>query len=78
MFGLQTPEADRPKDKRFKHPQWTENVIVKFVKESYLVAAKSILSSVREVKHMDEVSHHDGRRSIGYVRVRGVSGPGTV
>ncbi|WP_024514348.1 class I poly(R)-hydroxyalkanoic acid synthase [Bradyrhizobium sp. Tv2a-2] len=54
IFGLQTPEADKPRDKRFKHPEWTRNAVFNFVKESYLVAAKSILSTVREVKGMDE------------------------
>jgi polyhydroxyalkanoate synthase subunit PhaC len=54
MFNRQVPGGDKPKDKRFKHPEWTENAVFNFVKESYLVAAKSILSSVREVKGMDE------------------------
>jgi polyhydroxyalkanoate synthase subunit PhaC len=54
MFGLEPPEADKPKDKRFKHPDWTKNAVFNFVKESYLVAAKSILSTVRDVKGMDE------------------------
>ena len=56
MFKLRAPEAEKPKDKRFKHPDWTENAIFGFVKESYLVAAKSILSTVREVKGMDEAA----------------------
>jgi polyhydroxyalkanoate synthase len=56
MFKLRAPETDKPKDKRFKHPEWTENAVFNFVKESYLVAAKSILSTVREVKGMDEAS----------------------
>jgi len=54
MFNQQVPTADKLKDKRFKHPEWTKNAVFNFVKESYLVAAKSILSSVREVKGMDE------------------------
>src|SRR5258708_12858934 len=53
MLMLRAHEADAPKDKRFKHPEWSENAIFSFVKESYLVAAKSILSAVREVKGMD-------------------------
>ena len=52
MFNLGVPEADAPKDKRFKHSDWTENAVFGFVKESYLVAAKSILSAVRDVKGM--------------------------
>lgn len=42
MFSLRSPEAVKSKDKRFKHPDWTENAVFDFVKESYLVAAKSI------------------------------------
>jgi polyhydroxyalkanoate synthase subunit PhaC len=42
-----------PTDKRFKHPGWTENAIFSFIRESYFVAAKSLLSSVRGVKDLD-------------------------
>ena len=56
MFVPQAPDADKPKDKRFKHPEWTENAIFSFVKDSYLVAAKSILSTVREIKGMDNAA----------------------
>src|ERR1700680_2043025 len=53
MFMLRAQEANAPKDRRFKQPEWSENAIFSFVKDSYLVAAKSILSAVREVKGMD-------------------------
>jgi len=53
IFMLRTQDADAPKDKRFKHPEWSENAVFNFVKESYLVAAKSVLSAVRDVKGMD-------------------------
>src|SRR6202045_3275943 len=56
MLMLGAHEADAPKDKRFKHPEWSENAIFSFVKESYLVAAKSILSAIRDVKGMDKAS----------------------
>jgi polyhydroxyalkanoate synthase len=56
MLMLRAHEADAPKDKRFKHPEWSENAIFSFVKESYLVAAKSILSAVREVKGMNDAT----------------------
>ena len=56
MFVPQARDADKPKDKRFKHPDWTENAIFSFVKDSYLVAAKSILSTVREIKGMDNAA----------------------
>src|SRR6202140_570149 len=54
MLMLRAQEADAPKDKRFKHPEWSENAIFSFVKDSYLVAAKSILSAVREAQGMDD------------------------
>jgi hypothetical protein len=38
MFNQQVPVADKFKDKRFKHPEWTKNAVFNFVKESYLVA----------------------------------------
>ena len=56
MFMLPAGKSDSPKDKRFKHPEWTENVIFSFIKDSYLVAAKSVLSAVRDVKGMDEAT----------------------
>jgi polyhydroxyalkanoate synthase subunit PhaC len=56
MWMMRPSEPDRPKDKRFKHSDWTENAVFNYVKESYLVAAKSILSTVRDVKGMNETS----------------------
>jgi polyhydroxyalkanoate synthase len=56
MFLLRADTTEAPKDKRFKHPEWTENAIFNFVKESYLIAAKSILSTVRDVKGLDEAT----------------------
>lgn len=56
MFMLRANEKDGPRDKRFKHADWSENAIFSFIKESYLVAAKSILSAVRDVKGMDKAS----------------------
>ncbi len=43
MWLTRPCESDKPKDKRFKHPDWTENAVFNYVKESYLVAAKAIL-----------------------------------
>jgi poly[(R)-3-hydroxyalkanoate] polymerase subunit PhaC len=56
MLMLHARDADAPKDKRFKHPEWSENAVFNFVKDSYLVAAESILSAIRDVKGMDEAS----------------------
>ena len=56
MLMLRAREADTPKDKRFKHPEWSENAVFSFLKDSYLVAAASVVSAIREVKGMDEAS----------------------
>src|SRR6476659_3367565 len=56
MWLTRPCESDKPKDKRFKHPDWTENAVFNYVKESYLVAAKAILSTVRDVKGMDDAT----------------------
>jgi polyhydroxyalkanoate synthase subunit PhaC len=58
VFMLRSDEADGPKDKRFKHPEWTENAVFSFVRESYLIAAKTIMTAVREVKGLDESTAH--------------------
>src|SRR5246127_5289780 len=65
VLMLRAREAGAPKDKRFKHPEWSENVIFSFVKDSYLVAAEAILSAIRDVKGMDEAS---ARKIIFYTR----------
>jgi len=43
MLMLRARETNASKDRRFKHPEWSANVIFNFVKDSYLVAAESIL-----------------------------------
>jgi poly[(R)-3-hydroxyalkanoate] polymerase subunit PhaC len=53
MFLMREKDAEPATDKRFKHPDWTENATFSFIRESYLVAAKSLLFSVRDVKGLD-------------------------
>src|SRR4029077_14182667 len=53
MFLMRESDAEPARDKRFKHPDWTENAMFSFIRESYVVAAKSLLSSVRDVKGLD-------------------------
>jgi polyhydroxyalkanoate synthase subunit PhaC len=62
MLMLSAREANGPKDKRFKHPEWSENAIFSFVKDSYIVAAKSILAAVRAVEGMDDAT----RRKVDF------------
>src|SRR3977135_2133823 len=47
MLMLRAHEADAPKDKRFKHPEWSENAIFSVVKESGLAAKDSVPSARR-------------------------------
>src|SRR5258706_16107619 len=37
MLMLREREADAPKDKRFRHLEWSENAIFSFVNECYVV-----------------------------------------
>ncbi len=53
MLFLPSEDAPPPRDKRFSHPDWTENMMFAFIRESYLVASKSLLSTVRGVKDLD-------------------------
>ena len=53
LLGRGSEPSPGKNDKRFKHADWTENAMFSFIKESYLVAAKSILSSVRGVRGLD-------------------------
>jgi len=53
LLGRGSEPSPGKGDKRFRHADWTENAMFSFVKESYLVAAKAILSSVRGVRDLD-------------------------
>jgi len=43
----------RPGDKRFKDEEWAENAVFDFIKQSYLLAARTIQDSVSEVEGLD-------------------------
>ena len=53
MTGLGARTEEPLKDKRFKHPDWTENAVFNFIKESYLIRAKAVLAAVRGVEGLD-------------------------
>ena len=65
MLQIENDDADQPKDKRFAHPDWTENLVFDFVKQSYLVASKALLSTVRDVEGLDD---HTARKVDFYTR----------
>ena len=56
VFLMRESDAEPLRDKRFKHPDWTKNAMFSFIRESYLVAAKSLLSSVRDAKGLDSAT----------------------
>lgn len=53
MLNVKSEDAVLPKDKRFSHPDWSENATFGFIRESYLVASKALLTAVRGVEGMD-------------------------
>ncbi|SDR59433.1 polyhydroxyalkanoate synthase [Rhizobiales bacterium GAS113] len=55
FLGL-TDVQDQRSDRRFKNPEWTENAVFDFIKQSYLISSKAILSSVHGVKGLDQNS----------------------
>ena len=50
-----TPE---PGDRRFKNDTWTENPLYDHIKQSYLLASKFMLSTVRETEGLDAHTAH--------------------
>ncbi len=53
MLAIESTDVIAPKDKRFSHPEWSENILFNFIKESYFVSSKSLLSMVRDVEGLD-------------------------
>jgi polyhydroxyalkanoate synthase len=48
---LITPAND---DRRFKHPEWDDNHLFNFIKQTYLLTARSIQSTVHDVDGLDD------------------------
>ncbi len=46
--------APHPEDRRFKDPAWQENQVFDFIKQSYLLSARWLQSTVREVEGLDD------------------------
>lgn len=45
------PAAD---DRRFKHESWDENQLFDYIKQSYLLSARWMQNTVRDVEHLDD------------------------
>ena len=56
LLGGETPPVSPP-DKRFRQPEWAENAIFSYIRESYLLSARAILSAVRGVKGLDDETY---------------------
>ena len=58
MLGDETATSAVPPvaDKRFKDSEWSENAVFSYIRDSYLLSARAILSSVRGVKGLDELA----------------------
>jgi polyhydroxyalkanoate synthase len=56
MLGQETEPVIEPNkdDRRFKHEAWTENQVFDFVKQSYLLTARWMQSTVRSVEGLDD------------------------
>ena len=54
-----------PGDKRFKDDTWSENVVFDYIKQSYLLAARSVHGLVTDVKDLD---HKTAQRVDFYTR----------
>lgn len=67
MAGEEVKPAIEPArgDKRFVHPAWEENHLLDFVKQSYLVFAKWLETTVAQLDGMDE---HDKKKAEFYTR----------
>ncbi|MGB2649982.1 MAG: class I poly(R)-hydroxyalkanoic acid synthase, partial [Pseudolabrys sp.] len=60
LFGLTSKSNQRSvaTDRRFQHPAWTENVLFDYIKQSYLVYAEAILSTVNRVDGLNPKTAH--------------------
>ncbi|MFI5015991.1 MAG: PHA/PHB synthase family protein [Hyphomicrobiales bacterium] len=58
LFGVADAAGEPVSDRRFRNPAWSENAIFDYIKQSYLVTAGSILSTVRQVEGLDDKTAH--------------------
>ncbi len=52
-------------DKRFRHPAWTDNYLLDFIKQSYLITSKWLSGTVEELEMEDD---YDKRRAEFYTK----------
>jgi len=68
MLGGEAGEpviAPAPDDRRFRDPAWSESAVFDFIKQSYLLAARTLQGTVRNAAGLDE---HTARKVDFYTR----------
>jgi polyhydroxyalkanoate synthase len=66
IYGSKSgPLADTDNDRRFKHDDWQDNILFEFIKQGYLLTARWVLATVREVEGLDDKT---ARKVDFYVR----------
>jgi polyhydroxyalkanoate synthase len=67
MLGSEAEPVAEPErgDRRFKDPAWEENQLFDFIKQSYLLSARWLRSTVNEVEGLDE---HTAKKVDFYTR----------
>jgi len=63
--GSEPVAAPEPGDRRFKDKEWSENALFDFIKQSYLITARSVNSLVSETEGLDP---DDERKTEFYTR----------
>ncbi len=60
LFDPTSASDQRPAttDRRFQHPDWTENILFDYIKQSYLISAEAILSAVNRVNGLNPKTAH--------------------
>ena len=54
-MGLATEDVVKPepRDRRFASPEWDQHPVFNFIKQSYLLAARSVQQAVRDIEGVD-------------------------
>jgi polyhydroxyalkanoate synthase len=57
--AAQAPVASpEPGDRRFQHPDWNENPLFDFIKQSYLITARWLVDTMSDIEGLDDRAAH--------------------
>ncbi len=65
MIGTAEPADTGRRDKRYRDAAWADNAVFEYIKQSYLLSADAILSTVRKVEGLDP---KEARKTEFYAR----------